>query len=75
MAERSVQVARREALAQQQDLPRLMTPDAHGSGAHVTEEARRALAHLLEGDAELVEVERAPSLRGRMDSGRPSVPT
>lgn len=70
MTERGVEIARVEAFAEQEDLSRLVSPHARRSRAHHAEEVRGTVAHLLEGDAELVEVERALSLRRRVDTGR-----
>lgn len=70
VTERCVEIGGVETLAQEQDLARLMPPNSGRSSAHEVEESLRALAHLLEGDAELVEIERAPSRRARVDAGR-----
>lgn len=69
VAESGVEVGRRVALAEEQDLARLMSPDAHRSPAHELEEGGGVLSHLLEGDAELVEIDRALASRGRVQSG------
>jgi hypothetical protein len=58
------------ALAQKQDLARLMGPDTSRAGAHQAKEGGGALAHLLEGAAQLVELERALALRKRVQAGR-----
>ncbi len=65
VAEGSVEIVGGEALAQQDDLPGLVSPDPRRARAHEAEEAGSVLAHLVEGDAELVEIDGAlpPGLR------------
>jgi hypothetical protein len=62
VSESTVDIGRVVALAQQQDLTTLMTPDPRRAEAHQTKEVGRALAHSLEGDVELVEIDGAISL-------------
>ena len=69
MSERAVDVGGGVALAEQQDLTGLMAPDPRRAEAHRTKEGGRALAHSLEGDVELVEIDRALSLSGRVEAG------
>lgn len=70
VTERSVDIGGAEALAKQQDLPRLRAPDAGRAEAHEPEEGRGALAHSFEGHLDLIEVDRALALRRRMELGR-----
>src|SRR5262249_3357697 len=65
-AQGKVEVGRAEALAQQKDLARLVSPDPRRPCAHEAEEARRVLPHVLESDAELAEVDRALPARSRV---------
>lgn len=51
------------ALAQEQDLPRLPRPNSRGTSADEAEEVSGALAHAVEGDAELIEIDGGLSLR------------
>jgi hypothetical protein len=57
VAEGGVEIGGGEALSEQQDLARLMCPQARRPGAHEAEEAGGVPSHVLEGDTELVEVE------------------
>ena len=59
VAEGGVEIGGGEALSEQQDLARLMCPQARRPGAHEAEEAGGVPSHVLEGDTELVEVEGA----------------
>ena len=68
--ERGGEVVGGEALAKQEDLACLVPPDPRRSSAHEAEEARGVLAHLLEGEAELVEIHRALAPRSRMKASR-----
>ena len=55
-------------LAEQEDLASLMSPHARRAGAHEMEERGGAFAHVLEGDAELVEVDKALPAGLRMEA-------
>ena len=68
VSERRVEILSGIPLAQQQDLTSLMSPDAWGPRAQETEEVGGLLAHPAEGGAELVEVDRALALRGRVQA-------
>jgi hypothetical protein len=69
VSERGVDVDSAEALAQEQDLAGLRAPDARCSETHQPEEFRRALAHCLEGELDLIEIDRTLALRKRMEPG------
>lgn len=69
VAERGVDVGGREALSQEQDLTCLVSPVSRRSRAHQAKEARGMLAHVFEGDAKHVEVDRCLSLRSWVESG------
>jgi hypothetical protein len=69
MAERVIDLVGAVARAQEQDLARLRGPDPGRAEAHQAEELGRALAHVAERDAELIEIDRAPALRRRMEPG------
>src|SRR4051794_33362436 len=63
ITEREIDLVGSVALAQEQDLAGLRAPDSRWTEAHQAEEFGRALAHVSEGDVELVEVDRAASIR------------
>src|SRR5271166_4642553 len=69
VSECTVEVGGVVALAQQQDLTSLMTPDPWRAEAHQTKKVGRALAHSLEGDVELIEIDGALSLGWPVESG------
>src|SRR5690606_41683226 len=70
VAERRTQVYRVEAFAQSQDLPSVMRPNPRWLHAHHTEKLDGALTHLLECGAKLLKIDRAPSLRARVNAAR-----
>src|ERR1700742_5233117 len=63
MTEREIDLVGGVALAQKQDLAGLRAPDPRWTEAHQAEEFGRALAHVVEGDVELVEIDRAATIR------------
>jgi len=63
VAERAIDLVGSVARAQEQDLARLGAPDAWRPEAHQAKELGGVLAHVVERDVELVEVDGAPSLR------------
>ena len=69
MSERAVESFGGVSLSEQQDLSRLRPPDARGALAHQAKELGGALAHALESETELVQVDRALSLRLRVEAG------
>jgi hypothetical protein len=70
VAERAIDLVGGIALAQEQNLARLRAPDARRPEAHQAEELRGVLAHIVERDVELVEVDGTAPLRRGMESGR-----
>ena len=64
VTERAVEFVGGVALAQEQDLVGLGGSDAWRPQAHETEELGRALTHVGERDAELIEIDRAHSAAG-----------
>ena len=69
VTECGVEVVGGEALAEQEDLARLVSPDPRRPGAHEAEEAGGVLAHLLEGDAQLIEIDGALPPGARVKPG------
>jgi hypothetical protein len=69
MCECVVDVIGGVALTEQQNLTRLIPPGSRDTEAHQTKEGGGALAHSLEGDEELVEIDRALALSRRVESG------
>src|SRR6478672_5983432 len=69
MTEREIDLVGGVALAQEQDLAGLRAPDPRWTEAHQAEEFGRARAHVAEGDVELVEIDRAASIRRGVQSG------
>jgi hypothetical protein len=70
VAERAIDLVGGIALAQEQDLARLRAPDARWAEAHQTEELGGVLAHVVEREVELVEVDGTASLWRGVESGR-----
>jgi hypothetical protein len=68
--EGGVEIERVEACTELKDAAGLMSPDARGTCAEEAEEARGAFAHALEGDGELIEVDRALAAWRRMEAAR-----
>lgn len=66
VAEREHELVGGVALAKEQDLTGLSAPDSRWALAHQREELGRLLAHVGEGDAKLIKVDRAPALRRRV---------
>jgi len=70
MAERAIDLIGGVALAQEQDLARLRTPDPGRPLAHQAEELGRQLAHVAKCDVDLIEIDRALPLGRGMQAGR-----
>jgi len=68
VSERGVEIGGGVALAEQQDLASLVSPEAHRPGAQETKEVGRALAHLAIDGAELVLVDGAFALGERVQA-------
>lgn len=64
-----VDIVGAKALPQEQDLTGLTAPNAGSAEAHQAEEGGGALAHALEGDLDLVQVDGAPAVGRRMELG------
>ena len=69
VAERAFDLVGGVALAQEQDLARLRAPDPRWPEAHQAKELGGVLAHVVERDVELVEVDGTASLRRRVEPG------
>src|SRR5882672_7732589 len=69
MTEREIDLLGGVALAQEQDLAGLRAPDSRWTEAHQAEEGGRARAPVSEGDVELVEIDRAASIRRGVQPG------
>ncbi|HRC56427.1 MAG TPA: hypothetical protein PKU97_10915 [Kofleriaceae bacterium] len=70
MGERAVDLVGAVARAQEQDLPGLRAPAAGRACAHQPEKLGGAVAHVGEGDLELIEVDRRMPLRRRVQARR-----
>lgn len=68
MRERGVEILGGVAGAQHEDAARLVAPDARWTRAQQPEEAGTTRTQTFEGDAELIEIDRALAAWGRMES-------
>jgi hypothetical protein len=70
VGEGGVEIGGGEALAEQEDLAGVMSPEPRRPRAHQAEESGGVIAEMVEGDAELIEVDGAGASGAGVKSGR-----